>query len=148
VKRETHLDALGSDLGGDVVGRADDRAEAAHVLGRQGREGGGHLRLVAHIPRPRRDGKGRREPEVGDLQHRAFGPVGEQEVLGLEVPVADPAGVAAADAREQLPEVAPGHVLGRATPDLDAVKELAASHHLEHEEEGALGVLDQLQHLV
>jgi hypothetical protein len=78
----------------------------------------------------------RREAEVGDLEE-AVGV--EEEVLGLEVAVADPLAVAVLDALEELPEVEAGRGLVEPALGDDLVEQLAARDELEDDEDLLLG---------
>lgn len=66
------------------------------------------------------------EPEIDGLERGIVVLVGEQEVLGLEVPVHDPEGVARLDDPDDDPREIRGLALGEVAPLDDPVEELAS----------------------
>jgi hypothetical protein len=81
------------------------------------------------------------ETEVDDLELRVLRLVGEEEVLGLEVPVDDPVGVAQAHDIDDGAEDGRRGALRVVPARDDAVEELAALAELHDEVHGAGGVL-------
>ena len=88
-----------------------------------------HRRATLVIRRARVE---RREAEVGDLEVSV---AVEQQVLGLEVAVADALVVAVLDAADELLEVEARGRLVEAALCNDLVEEFAASDELEHDED-------------
>ncbi|BAS95569.1 Os05g0585601, partial [Oryza sativa Japonica Group] len=76
------------------------------------------------------------EAKIGGFERGVLALVEEEEVLGLEVPVHDPHGVAAVDDGDDLPAEGGGGALGVVAPGDDAVEELAALAELHDEVDG------------
>mmetsp|Transcript_26144 Transcript_26144/g.42631 ORF Transcript_26144/g.42631 Transcript_26144/m.42631 type:complete len:284 (-) Transcript_26144:276-1127(-) len=104
---------VGQHLGGHVIGRPAGGVQQLHAL----------VRAPAVQ---------RRQAEVRDLKVSVLI---QQQVLGLQIPVADPAGVAVLDPGQQLPEVEPGLVLREPALGHNLVEELPARDHLQHDED-------------
>ncbi|URD87040.1 hypothetical protein MUK42_28253, partial [Musa troglodytarum] len=73
------------------------------------------------------------EAKIGGFERRILPLVQEEEVLGLEISVHHPHGVAAVDNVHDLPAQGGGRPLGVVPPGDDAVEELAALAQLHHQ---------------
>jgi len=82
------------------------------------------------------------EAEVDGLERRVVGGAGEEEVLGLEVPVHDPHEVADVHDGEDVAADGGGLALGVAALGRDAVEELPAGAEL-HDDVHVVGVLER-----
>ena len=88
-----------------------------------------------------------RKSKVSNLQNSTISVVSKQQVFWFKIAVAHAPRVAVVDAAEELHEVVASDDFIAAFVDANAIKKLAAGRKFQNEKDGALGILNELEHL-